>query len=324
MRDNIMAFNKSYHRLLSIFMPDNRNETPYEICNNFSQSQGAETHQARLGFDFDVDLEKDPLPLQKFIYMNPCLAAAEAGWLFDGSPDVPGFLSGKVRNLFEKMATLGTNPDAYGYRLRKIHEIDQIREVIKMLRFDHSTRKAVMIVWNPKTDLTGGHTQPHRRYAPCPTQLGFGITKTGEGSFLDSWMVLRSSDIIFGLPYDVLRHALMTHAICATLKLDYPNLRPGKMVFNLHNCHIYDEHYQWFTYPENLERFEESYIESEMGHPVYSTANFTQTERAYFQEWTAESIETNAAAYGKEFNNMGSRYRDFYTRTESGTFKVVT
>ena len=317
------SFNKAYHKLLCEFVPIGNCD--YEIKDNFSQSQGAATQQLRMCYDLSVDLHTDPLPLQDFVYMNPALAAAETGWLFDGCSDVPGFLPERVRKLFEKMARLGSHPDAYGYRLRKIHEIDQIREVIKMLRFDHSTRKAVMIVWNPKTDLTGGHTQPHRRYAPCPTQLGFKITKTPNGTFLDSWMVLRSSDVIFGVPYDVLRHALMTHAICRTLRLDYPSLKPGKMVFNLHNCHIYEDHRKWLIKPENLAEFEESYDKARMDDEiVYNECNFRETERAHFQEWTVESIETNAAAYGKEFNVMAERYRDYVVKTESETFKVVT
>ena len=319
-----MSFDKTYHDILSSFIPRNRNETIHEICHNFSQSQGAETHQARLGFDINIDLEKDPVPLQSLVYMNPCIAAAETGWIFDGSPDLPGFFPNGVKEMFSKMSLFGTNPDAYGYRLRKTHGIDQIRVVIEILKHDHSSRKAIMILWNPKTDLTGDHNKPHRRYAPCPTQLGFHITKTGEGSFLDSWMVLRSSDVIFGLPYDVLRHALMTHAIFNSLKVEYPSLRTGKMRLNLHNCHIYDSHYQWFANTDNAEKFELSHRASLKDHMVYFPEAFPPDTGIYNAlRWTSEAIELNPGPYSALFNNMAQHYRNTIPIIKSGTFEVV-
>ena len=78
---------------------------------------------------------------------------------------------------------------------------------------------------------------------PCP--VGFTLSITADR--LNSTLLIRSSDVFVGLPYDVMGHALLMQAIMSSLNIsrvgrgDAP-LRLGEMQVSLAHPHLYEVH----------------------------------------------------------------------------------
>lgn len=120
---------------------------------------------------------------------------------------------------------------AYGYRWRTHFGRDQIGLSIEALRKDPSDRRVYVSAWDPAEDGLGASGQ---RNVPCPV----GFTLSVQAGHLCSSMVLRSSDVFVGLPYDVMGHALLMDAIAQELRI-----RPGIMQVTLAHPHLYEHHW---------------------------------------------------------------------------------
>jgi hypothetical protein len=88
----------------------------------------------------------------------------------------------------------GTMHGAYGHRWRYHFEKDQLIAVSAMLRFDPTTRRAVLGMWDPSIDLGIDHKD-----IPCNTHIYFAVRKRqGQPSVVDMTVCCRSNDIIWG------------------------------------------------------------------------------------------------------------------------------
>lgn len=130
---------------------------------------------------------------------------------------------------------LGTEFDgveaAYGYRWRCHFERDQIALAIQALRANPSDRRVVVSAWDPAQDGLGALDQKN---VPCPAMFTLSIV----GGRLHSTMLLRSSDVFVGLPYDVLGHALLLDALALELGVEL-----GIATFTLAHAHLYECHW---------------------------------------------------------------------------------
>jgi len=116
---------------------------------------------------------------------------------------------------------LFTAQSAYGPRVS-----GQLAAVVDELSGDKDTRRAVLIIANQHELLSD---------RPCTTCIQFHTVKTRFGMMLDATVTMRSSDAVWGLPYDLIQFGLM-HAVvghCTHLAL-------GKITLNLGNAHIYE------------------------------------------------------------------------------------
>jgi hypothetical protein len=98
----------------------------------------------------------------------------------------------------------------------------QPAEVIEELLADRNSRRAVIILGKPGEALAD---------RPCTTSLQYQIVDNK----LETIVSMRSSDAVYGLPYDLTQFGMMSQMIaqCVTASL-------GKLVINIGNAHIYD------------------------------------------------------------------------------------
>jgi thymidylate synthase len=121
---------------------------------------------------------------------NPFFHLAEALWMLAGRNDA-AFLNLFIRNFGEQFAQPnGTVHGAYGFRWREMFSMDQLDEVVRILKEEPLSRQAVLTMWNPNVDLGF----PDLKDRPCNTQIYFRILDAR----LQMTVMCRSNDILWG------------------------------------------------------------------------------------------------------------------------------
>jgi hypothetical protein len=111
---------------------------------------------------------------------------------------------------------LFTPMSAYGPRVGK-----QMDWVIEQLNNDRDSRRAVMVLAKNFEKLEN---------RPCTTSLQFRI----QGNLLDTIVSMRSSDAVYGLPYDLIQFGMMAMVIA-----DATNTFTSSLIINIGDAHIY-------------------------------------------------------------------------------------
>jgi len=111
--------------------------------------------------------------------------------------------------------------------------IDQIAEVVRLLREDPDSRRIVVSAWNV-SDL------PRMALAPCHAFFQFHVSGPREGAArgrLSCQLYQRSADVFLGVPFNIASYALLTHMLAQQCDLD-----AGDFIWTGGDCHIYDNH----------------------------------------------------------------------------------
>lgn len=189
-------------------------------------------------FSFTVDLSSGDLPMCGIRKTWPKTAAAEIAWFLQARQNVNFIRS--YAPIWDKFVEEDgqTVEAAYGFRWRNHFGRDQIEDAINALASNKTDRRVFISAWDPANDGLG---RPSRN-VPCP--VGFTLSIT-DGR-LNSTLLIRSSDVFVGLPYDVMGHALLMTAILASLRHKNPRdlslLQLGKMHVTLAHPHLYEPH----------------------------------------------------------------------------------
>ena len=119
----------------------------------------------------------------------------------------------------------------YGKQWRKWktadgREIDQVQQVIDLLRSNPSSRRILWDGWNV------GELE-EMALPPCHKHYQFFV----RDGFLDAAVVIRSNDLFLGAPFNIANLALLTH-----LMAQQTDLKPGEIVWTGHDVHVYANH----------------------------------------------------------------------------------
>jgi len=179
---------------------------------------------------FKLDLLDGRLPVAGNRRYYPHIAAAEVAWQFMGTKD-PTFIVGKAPKLWSKFIEDGELKTAYGHRWRKAFGRDQLELAMAELRNNPTNRQLYISAWDPSSDGLGG---PQPKNIPCP--VGFVVSRFRDD--LHMTVLIRSSDVFVGLPYDVMGYALTLDAIAASV-----GCRPASLCITLAHPHLYEPHW---------------------------------------------------------------------------------
>ncbi len=188
------------------------------------------TKQIPGGVSLKFPMDGIPVPGVRRVY--PRSAAVEVAWFVMGTRN-PEWINERAPHWRKFVDDSGLIEGAYGNRLRKAFGRDQIQMAVDALRADPSNRQVVLTMWDPSRDGLGGPNQP--KNIPCPTQF----TLNAVGGVLHMSLMIRSSDVFVGLPYDTMTFALILDAFAIELGME-----PGSMHITLANAHVYDSHWQ--------------------------------------------------------------------------------
>ena len=160
--------------------------------------------------------------------MNIVFAIADFVHMFMGRDDV-GFLNWIVPAIdgFIDHRAKGKLGGAYGPRIVYDETDGQIKDVIKRLTKDPSSRQAVISIYHGPTDF---QALPH--LVPCTLSLQFMI----RDSKLHLIANMRSNDITWGLTYDVFNFTMIQEFIAVQLGVPL-----GNYYHNAGSLHLYKE-----------------------------------------------------------------------------------
>lgn len=112
----------------------------------------------------------------------------------------------------------------YGYQFRNFNGVDQLYHLIEGLKSDPNSRRHIISAWNP-SQLN------EMALPPCHLYQQYQVM---DGRLNSSFMC-RSTDIIYGLPYNIMSYALINIMLSKLL-----GLKPGELVFFGNDLHIYN------------------------------------------------------------------------------------
>ena len=104
--------------------------------------------------------------------------------------------------------------------------IDQIAELVQLIRRDPASRRQIVTAWNPG-DL------PAMALSPCHCLFQ---THVADGR-LSLQLYQRSADIFLGVPFNIASYALLTHMLAQQCDLEV-----GDFIWSGGDCHLYRNH----------------------------------------------------------------------------------
>lgn len=150
---------------------------------------------------------------------------------------------------------VGNMGKMYGHQWRRFGEIerdydvpgsgrkgvDQIQNVLDLLKNDPNSRRIVVNAWNVN-DL-------HEMcLAPCHPMFQFYVT---NGNELSCCFYMRSVDMFLGFPFNLLSYAILTHIIAQTV-----GMKAKELIFMGGDTHVYKNHLDQVSTQASREPFE--------------------------------------------------------------------
>ena len=106
-------------------------------------------------------------------------------------------------------------------------EIDQLEELIDLIKTNPDSRRLMLTAWNP-ADV------PQMALPPCHCLFQFHVAN----GHLSCQLYQRSADIFLGVPFNIASYALLTHMIARIC-----GLQAGEFVHVLGDAHLYSNHF---------------------------------------------------------------------------------
>jgi thymidylate synthase len=147
--------------------------------------------------------------------INPAFAIAEALWMLWGRNDaaLPVFFNSAYPKFNGPGPTYG---GAYGHRLRTAFGMDQLTRAANALATSGDSRQVVLQIWDGTEDLPSEAGIARRSDIPCNL---LSMLKVRENR-LHWTQVLRSNDLILGVPYNVVQFTMLQEIIAGWIGID--------------------------------------------------------------------------------------------------------
>ena len=211
---------KQYHDLLRLVLDQgirSENRTGVDTFSVFCA-------QAR----FDLR-ESFPLLTTKKLHLRSIIH--ELLWFLRGDTNVEYLHQNKVTIWDEWADEKGNLGRIYGaqwcdWRTPSGESINQIDELISLIKKDPHSRRLIVSAWNP-----GELNQ--MALAPCHALFQFSV----RGDELSCQLYQRSADLFLGVPFNIASYALLTLMIAQVT-----GLKPGEFIHTFGDLHIYVNH----------------------------------------------------------------------------------
>src|SRR3982750_3445081 len=182
------------------------------------------------GYQMRFDLaERFPLLTTKKMHVKSVIH--ELLWFLQGSTNVAYLRENGVTIWDEWADANGDLGPVYGSQWRSWptpdgRSIDQISNVIDMIRRNPDSRRLIVSAWNP-ADVD------RMALPPCHCLFQFYVAN----GRLSCQLYQRSADVFLGVPFNIASYALLTHMMAQAT-----GLRPGDFVHTLGDAHLYANH----------------------------------------------------------------------------------
>ena len=109
--------------------------------------------------------------------------------------------------------------------------VDQVKEIINLLRTDPYSRRIILSAWNPSQNSI-------MALPPCHTLAQFYV----QGNKLSCQLYQRSGDVGLGVPFNIASYSLLTYILAKMT-----NLVPHEFIHVIGDAHIYVNHIDQLT-----------------------------------------------------------------------------
>lgn len=255
---------------------DNIDDIYLTLCNSLLHAPKVQGTRELSNINFTLtDINNNIVSVRD---ISPSYLFGELLWYFGGRSDVK-FIS-KFSKMWEKLSDDGvTCNSAYGYLMREKYGFDQIQKIIELLEVDPLSRRAVINLNVPNENVI------ETKDEPCTIALQFYI----RSNELHCTAMMRSNDIWFGLPYDVVFFTELQRYIANELRVQC-----GTYTHFATSLHLYDRNY---------ERIKEI-----VDHPVSKKIKFNPSafhDNAYFMTGLIEHSRNPKVDILKLFRQYG-------------------
>lgn len=168
--------------------------------------------------------------------ISPAFAIAEVFWLLNGDNNAT-FINYWNPSLPKYAGTGDQYHGAYGYRIKKQFGLDQLEAAYQALSNNPITRQVVIQIWDPKADFPNSKGEPASADIPCNI---CSMPKIRNNK-LEWLQVMRSNDLILGMPYNIIQFTTLQEILAGWLNLElgaYYQISDSLHVYS-HDLHQY-------------------------------------------------------------------------------------
>ena len=241
-------------------------------------------------------------PRQRWVVgRNPpisiAFALAEVIWIMAGRND-SAFLNYFNRELPKYAGTGQTYHGAYGHRIRKRLNVDQLDRAYNALTKNPDSRQIVLQIWEATDDLPDMEGLPLAADIPCNI---VSILKV-RGGALEWTQIMRSNDIFRGLPYNFVQFTTMQEILAGWLKINV-----GSYNHVSDSLHIYEHDLQEMVSEPSLNPIENS-DSLALPKQEFDLALFELERQG--QRITDDSISAESLLEAVQSSNLPTAYRN--------------
>ena len=213
------------------------------------------------GWQSRYDLRQGfPLVTTKKLHLKSIIY--ELIWFIQGDTNIKYLQENGVRIWDEWADENGDLGPVYGKQWRRWEtadgrEIDQIADVLAMLKTNPDSRRLLVSAWNPAD--VGKMALP-----PCHSLFQFYVA----GGRLSCQLYQRSADVFLGVPFNIASYALLTHMVAHVSGLEV-----GDFVHTMGDAHLYLNHLD--AAEEQLKRAPKPLPQLELINPPDTLEAFT-------------------------------------------------
>jgi thymidylate synthase len=207
--------------------------------NGIQKGQGTGT-KSIFGHQIRFDLaEGFPMVTTKKLHLKSIIY--ELLWFLKGDTNI-GYLKENGVKIWDAWADEnGDLGPVYGHQWRNWNDdqIDQITEVIDLIKNNPNSRRMLVSAWNPSvlpdTSVSFSENVANHKAAlpPCHAFFQFYVAN-GK---LSCQLYQRSADIFLGVPFNIASYALLVLMMAQVCDLE-----PGDFIHTFGDAHIYNDH----------------------------------------------------------------------------------
>ncbi len=184
-----------------------------------------------------------PLLTTKKVFLKGIIY--ELLWFLKGDTNI-GYLNEHDVHIWDAWATeTGDLGPVYGKQWRSWSTldgktIDQISEVVRILKEKPYSRRMIVSAWNP-ADLPDESISPQENarngksaLSPCHALFQFYVSSDGA---LSCQLYQRSADVFLGVPFNIASYSLLT-----LMMAQVTGLKIGEFIHTFGDAHIYNNH----------------------------------------------------------------------------------
>ena len=192
------------------------------------------------GYQMRFNLEEGfPLITTKKIHIKSVIH--ELLWFLKGDTNIQYLKENGVRIWNEWANEKGDLGPVYGHQWRNWNSegIDQIKEMIRTIKFNPDSRRIIVNAWNPcvlpDTSISFSENIANNKAAlpPCHT---FFQCYLADGK-LSLQLYQRSADVFLGVPFNIASYALLNMMLAQVT-----GNNPGEFIHTFGDAHIYSNH----------------------------------------------------------------------------------